>query len=137
MTRIAYREGFKYQLAETYRVQVGIRPAHDIITEYVLLGPTGMLTIMRGYAWDGPSGPAMDTKTAMRGSLVHDALYQLIRLGFLSDADRELADLEYRQICKEDGMWNLRAQYHFAALHLFGGTASLLEAEPEVLYAPH
>lgn len=134
--RIAYREGFKYQLAETYRVQIGIKPARDIVTEYVLLGTTGMLTIRSGYAWDGPSGPAMDTKSAMRGSLVHDALYQLIRLDYLSHDERERADREYRQICKEDGMWNLRAQYHFAALHLFGGAASLLDAEPPVLVAP-
>ena len=43
-------------------------------------------------AGDGPSGPAIDTKNFMRASLVHDALYQLMRLGTLDKSRRQYAD---------------------------------------------
>lgn len=133
---ISYRAGYNYQLARPYSIAVEIKPAENIWTDYIRLDTSGLLAIERGYAWDGPSGPAMDTKSAMRGSLVHDALFQLIRQGYLSQADREIADREYRRICKEDGMSNLRAQFHFLALRMFGGPASLPDAEPPILVAP-
>ena len=85
---ILYREGYKYQLASTYRVQTNILPIADIVTDYILLSVTGFFTIRQGYAWDGPSGPTIDTKSAMRGSLVHDAGYQILRLGLLDQATR-------------------------------------------------
>ena len=41
--------------------------------------PITTLYISKGYSWDGPSGPAIDTPDWIKASLVHDALYQLIR----------------------------------------------------------
>ena len=46
----------------------------------------------------------------MRASLVHDALYQLIRMGKLHPSYREAIDNLLYQICLEDGMWKWRAQ---------------------------
>ena len=43
------------------------------------LNESGCLQIAAGYAWDGASGPTIDTRNSMIASLVHDALYQLIR----------------------------------------------------------
>jgi hypothetical protein len=42
----------------------------------------------KGYAWNGPSGPTLDTRNFMRGSLVHDALYQLMREGRMDNGLR-------------------------------------------------
>ena len=133
---ILYRGGYKYQLAETYVCQTEIRPPQDIATEFILLNRFGILTVKRGYAFDGPSGPAIDTPSAMRGSLIHDAGYQLLRLGLLSQSTRRQWDALYKQACLEDGMWKIRAWAHFDVLRMFGANAAKVGSEPGVLRAP-
>jgi len=109
--KMKYRKGYKYQLAEDYICSVSIAPLEGFITDYILLSDKGCLVIKKGYAWDGPSGPTFDTKTFMRGALVHDALYELMRQGYLSKTYRSAADNELKKICLEDGMCRLRAWY--------------------------
>lgn len=128
MKVIRYRDGYKYQLVEYYSVGVAIHPEKLIDHEYIRLHPDGTLTINAGYAWDGPSGPTFDTKNFMRGSLVHDALYQLIGEGLLPMSDRAKADNELRRICLEDGMSEARAWWVYQAVRIFGDTAA---ATPE------
>ncbi len=128
MRSIRYRDGYKYQLVEYYSVGVSIRPPAPVEHEYIRLLPDGTLTINKGYAWDGPSGPTFDTKNFMRGSLVHDALYQLIGEGLLPMSARAQADNELRRICLEDGMIAVRAWWVYQGVHWFGDTAA---ATPE------
>jgi len=119
--QIIYQGGYKYQLKESYCCCVNIFPELDIITEFITLRTTGKLEIKSGYAWDGPSGPTIDTKNFMRGSLVHDALYQLMREGLLNPAVyRLVADSELKRICLEDGMSEIRAWYVFRAVQRCG-----------------
>ncbi len=137
MTAIFYRDGYKYQLAEDYAVQIDIKPAEAIDTEYVRLGADGVLSIRKGYAWDGPSGPTVDTSDFMRGSLVHDALYQLMRGGYLDRAVyRERADNLLRSICLEDGMPHFRAEGVYLAVQKWGDPSSDPANERKVQYAP-
>lgn len=133
---ILYRAGYRYQLHKDYRVQLELKPEHDIWYEWGSITKDGLLEIREHYAWDGPSGPAMDTKNAMRGSLIHDCLYQLIRIGKLPESCREAADKEYQRICREDGMSRFRAFVHFRALRRFGSGAADPESERPVLVAP-
>jgi hypothetical protein len=113
---ICYRDGYKYQLAAEYRVQTTLRPPWVVKSDFLLLKPDGLLVIRKGYAWDGPSGPTIDTRSSMRGSLVHDALYQMIREGLLPATARLRADEELRRLCIEDGMWKWRAALWFRAV---------------------
>ena len=113
---IRYRDGYKYQLAFEYRVQTALRPPWVVKSAFLLLKPDGLLVIRKGYAWDGPSGPTIDTRSSMRGSLVHDALYQMIREGLLPATARLRADEELRRLCIEDGMWKWRAALWFRAV---------------------
>jgi hypothetical protein len=124
--RIRYRSGFKYVLLDDYALYLQhVRPEQDIVTEYVTLSRSGRLWIRHGYAWDGPSGPTCDSHDSMRGSLVHDALYQLIREGLLDrDVHRDPADRELRDICVEDGMSAFRAGLWFDAVRKFGQKAA-------------
>ena len=85
---IAYKDGYRYQLQEGYSLEISIRPTEAVGNDYIALDPQGALRIAKGYAWDGPSGPTLDTRNFMRGSLVHDALYQLMREGLLDHAIR-------------------------------------------------
>lgn len=131
MKVIKYKDGYKYQLVETYSVRVAIRPAAHVRHDFISLSPLGFLSIRKGYAWDGPSGPTIDTKNFMRGSLVHDALYQLIREGLLPLSEREQADAELRRICLEDGMSGVRAWWVYQGVRIFGDTAAATpEREP-------
>jgi len=114
---------YKYQLVEDYEVSI---PIYGEAAEesFIKLSETGTLFIKKGYAWDGPSGPTFDTLTFMRGSLVHDALYQLIRMELLDFAYRSDADRIIRDMCLEDGMNRVRAKWVYWALRLFGGSAA-------------
>jgi len=121
---ISYRglTGYKYQLSAPYCLQINLRLDEPIESPYIRLSSDGMFTVMGSYAWDGPSGPTIDTMTFMRGSLVHDALYQLMRGRYLDyRIHRRLADGLLRQICLEDGMFPFRAWYVYWALRLLGG----------------
>jgi len=132
---IKYQAGYKYQLAETYAVVVGIKPRVAILHDFICLTTDGKLIIGAGYAWDGPSGPTIDTKNFMRGSLVHDALYQLMREGLLSEECRSSADDELHRICLEDGMSWLRAWYVRLAVGRFGSSCAALAPDP-IITAP-
>lgn len=136
MKYIRYRGGYKYQLAEEYEVLVTIRPLQPIMTPYIGLDTAGRLLIRSGYAWDGPSGPTIDTPSAMRGSLVHDALYQLMREGLLNSSLRKKADQELYRIVIEDGMWKWRAWLWRRELNKFGGPAADPKNKKRVLVAP-
>jgi hypothetical protein len=126
MVSITYkkRRRYKYTLSEDYSHPTIIRPTKAISTSHLLLDTEGLLTIKKGYAWDGPSGPTIDTKTFMRGSLVHDALYQLMREQHISRTYREYADRLLRQICVQAGMSNIHAWIVYWCVRIFGGASA-------------
>lgn len=125
---ISYKKGYKYLLHNTYWIDTDIKTGRDYVITYgsrimIGLGGDGHLIINSGYAWDGPSGPTIDTKNFMRGSLVHDALYQLMREGGLDWIFREKADNLLRDICIQDGMSKARAWVVFNSVRFFGELA--------------
>ena len=139
-----YRElhRYKYQLMKDYTIQTDLKPERKIrdkLTEFLSLSPEGVLFIGKFYAWDGPSGPTIDTRDFMRGSLVHDALYQLMREGVLDHKRyRKRADEILREICREDGMCSVRAWYVYYALRIFAGSCARprKEPKPEIICVP-
>lgn len=136
MKQIKYRSGYKYQLAEPHKCKVKVYPQEGIITEYIELDVNGNLVIKQGYAWDGASGPTFDSKSSMRASLVHDALYQLIRHGFLRVTDRMAIDLEFRKICIEDGMWAWRAELWYRMVRKYADFACSPDNKKKTHIAP-
>lgn len=119
--RIAYRDGYRYQLADHYAIQTDLRPTQPILTEWVTLDVDGVLVIRSGYAWDGASGPTLDGPSSIRPSLVHDVIYQLIGLGHLEASHaKPYADDLFARLLAEDGMpWWRRACWH-RAVQWFG-----------------
>ncbi len=137
MACIAYKTGYKYQLQEDSVTATDIKPAMPINTEYIQIGMDGTLTIKEGYAWDGPSGPTIDTLNFMRGSLVHDALYQLMRERHLDhDTYREAADRLLEKLCKEDGMTSVRAWWVYHGVRLGGDPSADPASDKPVVWAP-
>lgn len=117
--RIRYIGGYKYQLAEGYTQETAICPPNDIHTPFIRLTTDGYLMIAAGYAWDGATRAA-DTKNLMRATLVHDALYQLMRHEHLSRAHQHDADALFYQLMREDGVFTLRAYWIYLAVTFFG-----------------
>jgi hypothetical protein len=132
---IKYRGGYKYSLWNTYSCKTNIT-GYTVSHRLFSLTSDGQITINEDYPWDGPSGPTVDTPSFMRGSLVHDALYEMLRLGLLPhDPCFHLANLELKKICLEDGMWPWRADYVFKAVEEFGNASAALSPE-NIIIAP-
>jgi hypothetical protein len=136
MKQIKYKAGYKYVIAEDYGCQTSVRPGVLMSNDYLSLGAEGFLVVRKGYAFDGASGPAMDTPSFMRGALHHDALYQLMREGLLSDDFRKQADIELRKVCREDGMTKFRAWYVYNAVRMFGSSSAQKDGGRKILIAP-
>ena len=118
-------KNYKYQLLEELRFFAGCPIQCIVDMPFVAVELGGFVTIKKGYAWDGPSGPTIDTESFMRGSLVHDVLYQLIREGCISIEYRDHADRLLRRICIEDGMSRARAWYVYNSVKYFAKYAAV------------
>jgi hypothetical protein len=122
---IQYREtNYKYELRRTYKVKTPIVRNETCANEYLTLAKDGELTIQAKYQWDGPSGPTYDTPSFMRGSLVHDAFYQMMREGLLHLSHRGAVDKLLRVHCREDGMGWLRALWVYRGVKRFGESSA-------------
>ena len=140
-SKVCYRnlKNYKYQLMKDYQTNIDINADKDIDKGIIILTTDGRLTIKEHYAWDGPSGPTIDTKNFMRGSLVHDVLYQLMREKDLPYKDfRKDADDLLKKNCLEDGMSRLRAWYVHKSVRIFGEKNARPSQKPrdEIICAP-
>jgi len=128
-THVYYKAGYKYKLADTLKLYIPIRLPRTLSTEsgWVKLSTDGLLTLRKGYCSDGPSGIAIDTKNFMRGAYVHDALYQLMRVGELPRSFRQEVDKLLQSHCREDGMTKLRSWWVYKGVRI-GGAKSASEA---------
>lgn len=135
-----YKGNYKYQLKTAVEYETGIT-GHAYTLPFCSLDAKGLLTIQPGYAWDGPSGPTIDTPSFMRGSLIHDVIYQLLRQpDFETDETerillRHRADLILHDICVEDGMWKWRARWVLRGVRAGGGPSAAVK-ERKVYTAP-
>lgn len=154
---IFYRIRGEYELSREYTVRTPFRPPAPVRCPYVVLYPSGRLLLRRGFPWDGPSGPAVDTPSFMRGSACHDAIYRLLRvepalqlhaweteaLGMPAEERCASAHPEWRKmgddlmyrLCLEDGMSRVRAWLCWRAVRRFASGASYNGGRP-VIEAP-
>lgn len=109
-----------------------IREQLPIKHHYFQIHQVGMkyvLTVRKGYRWDGSSGPIIDTKNTMTASLIHDALAQALRnqlFGILHHDDGtassthkmlvKWSDEEYWHALRKNGMSRFRAGYNYYGL---------------------
>lgn len=113
---------YKYRLLQLERFTI-LKPKllKPIQEKYFTFNENTLeLDVLEGYCWDGPSGPTIDTQNFMRGSLVHDCLYQLIREGYITPSYRKTADTLLRKICREDGMSWIRGVWVYLGVRIFG-----------------
>ena len=131
-----FKRGYKYQVSRVFSIQFDIVPVAPIDLPFVKMDMAGKTEILPGYAWNGASGPTWDTLNSMIGSLAHDLIYQLIRLGLIDHKYKDYGDQVLYDICTEDGMFEWRAGYWRWAVLKFGETSCLPSAEPKEEVAP-
>ena len=136
MPAIYYKSDYKHQLTEDYVITIPIKPKNLIITPFIVLAVNGTLRVRAGYSWDGCSG-IIDTHCNLRASLVHDALYQLMRQKYLiSRTHRKAADRIFKEICVEDGVSGIRSTIYYKVLRRLGGAAANPKNRKEVKQSP-
>jgi len=122
---LKYTAGFKYQTKETFWIETGLTVGKEVRTHFVRLLPTGTLIIEKGFAWDGASGPTIDTESSFIGGLVHDALYRLMQQGLLDVKDyKKPADKLFYELLISQGMWKWRAGIWYDGVKDFGGSSA-------------
>lgn len=122
------RRKWKYTLEEPYSIYIGDH-FPDIRFDFLQIN-NGRLEIAAGYAWDGASGPTFDTQNTMRPSLVHDALYQLMREEILPRTYKDDADRIFYELLRDNGMWLPRARVWYRAVVVGGPTSSYVLTAP-------
>ncbi len=140
-TTIKYFEQGGFQLDEEYSVYIPIEPVQTIHEDngWITLNPSGLLTLLRGYAWNGPSVPPFIKvkKDSMRASAGHDALYQLFRQGKLNrKIYRKQADKIFREHLLEDKMPAWRAGLWYTAVRTFAAKSASAIKVRKVQTAP-
>ena len=111
---------YKYELVDDYPYPTAIPLPAAVETNlgFAKMAADGLLTLKRGYAWDGATR-APDTKSILRGSLVHDGLYQLISTGLIDRSHKDAADRLLQKICRDDGMSRPAAWVVYQAVRRF------------------
>jgi len=129
--QVKYKHGFRFYLAEDFSLKIDDLPDENVLPLYKIAMSKGMLTISKGYMWDrGFRG-----KEFIRGTLVHEALYQLIRLGYLPYEWRKKSNEIYYSLLVDDGAPKLFAWLLKKCADLFGNVASNGKSR-KVLFAP-
>jgi hypothetical protein len=146
-THVYYTDGFKYRLSRPFNFPTKIY-GFEGGNSWLWLHADGWLEARVGYVWDGASGPK-DTQSVMRAALVHDCLYQLIRLDVLPEDFRAFADGLLRDLMDADSpkrrgligglveRWNdFRGWYWWIGVRRFGGASVRPSAERPEKRAP-
>lgn len=111
----------KYELQEAYTYTTSQFPVKKPVINSFYKVDSKKVVAYAGYAWDGASGPAIDTPSCMRGTVIHDVLYQAMRCGQLPKTHRRAADKVLLKILERDGMNRLRRNVWYRAVRVAGG----------------
>ncbi len=85
-----FSRGYKYVVKKPYHFTLDIKPEQECDLMFLKMDMEGNILVLPGYPWDGASGPTWDTLNSMKGSLIHDVGYRLIRLCYINSAHKSL-----------------------------------------------
>jgi len=122
---------YKYQLLETEHLLLPVHFDDHIETRFVILS-YNTITIKPGYAWDGFSC-SPDIRKALAASLVHDALYQLIKTDLLPIEDKGKCDKCLTDIMMQKGVSRFICRLYGYGVKIGGGKALKYGKEPKEL----
>lgn len=111
---------YKFKVEENFSIELPFK-IPDFEQPYAT-SKNGILEIKKGYAWDGASGPVINTKNTLIASLVHDVLYQAMRLNLIkpNSENKKITDKNFFEILKMNGVNSTRRTVWYLAVRLFG-----------------
>ena len=115
---------YKFKVEENFSIELPYK-IPDFEHPYAS-SKDSILEIKKGYAWDGASGPIINTQDTLVASLVHDVLYQAMRLNLIksNSENKKIADKIFFQILyfsiKSMLLFMLTVQYPSRGVHLPG-----------------
>ena len=116
---------YKFKVEENFSIELPFK-IPDFEHEYAS-SKDGILSVKKGYAWDGASGPIINTRDTLVASLVHDVLYQAMRLNLIKSnkENRMIADKNFFEILKIHGVNSIRRKVWYFAVRLFGKKSTI------------
>lgn len=116
---------YKFKVEENFSIELPFK-IPDFEHEYAS-SKDSILSVKKGYAWDGASGPIINTRDTLVASLVHDVLYQAMRLNLIksSKENRKIADKNFFEILKMNGVNSIRRKVWYFAVRLFGKKSTI------------
>ena len=116
---------YKFKVEENFSIELPFK-IPDFEHPYAS-SKDGILSVKKGYAWDGASGPIINTRDTLVASLVHDVLYQAMRLNLIksSKENRKIADKNFFEILKMNGVNSIRRKVWYFAVRLFGKKSTI------------
>jgi len=116
---------YKFKVEENFSIELPFKMS-DFEHQYASL-KDGILEIKKGYALDGASGPVINTRDTLVASLVHDVLYQAMRLNLIksNSENRKIADKNFFEILKMHGVNTIRRKVWYFAVRLFGKKSTI------------
>ena len=111
---------YKFKVEENFSIELPYK-IPDFEHPYAS-SKDSILEIKKGYAWDGASGPIINTQDTLVASLVHDVLYQAMRLNLIksNSENKKIADKIFFEILKMHGVNSIRRKVWYLAVRLFG-----------------
>ena len=109
----------RYRTTQTIRIYMSDFAGLEYMSDFIEAS-WRILTIRKGFRFDGASGPAIDGVGNMLAALIHDALYQMRHATKLATLSYRKADALYRRISIAQGAGKIRAWTHWGALRGFG-----------------
>ena len=116
---------YKFKVEENFSIELPFK-IPDFEHPYAS-SKDGILSVKKGYAWDGASGPIINTRDTLVASLVHNVLYQAMRLNLIksSKENRQIADKNFFEILKMNGVNSIRRKVWYFAVRLFGKKSTI------------
>ena len=116
---------YKFKVEENFSIELSFK-IPDFEHPYAS-SKDSILFVKKGYAWDGASGPIINTRDTLVASLVHDVLYQAMRLNLIksSKENRKIADKNFFEILKMHGVNSIRRKVWYFAVRLFGKKSTI------------
>jgi hypothetical protein len=132
-----YKEYAGAKVTQDYfRFQMHVAPDKAIKLDWVEIDTKGRVTLKPYFVYDGASGPTIDTLSSVRGVCAHDTIYRMIRLRYLPESFKQVADSLMYDFLIEDGMFQPRAFAWLQGVKLFGNASIKPENENPIYRAP-
>ena len=131
---VTYQKIWRYKLKKDFCIDyqkefgLALTLRSNLSEPHFTLSDT-QLCAKEGYAWDGASGPVVQTKNSVRATLVHDIMCQAMasNRSIRTRKNRRTADRIFLRILKADGMSWPRRQIWYRAVRMFGGKRTKAE----------